>query len=460
MQNIEKPRVLIVGAGIAGMTLGMLLHKAKIPFKIFERAAVVKPLGTAMNFNATTAVMFKQCGIYDEFLAVAKPFGVIQCANTDRKIDYVMDFSEQEKLFGANGYIVPRADICDLLARQIPKEHIQMGKSIIASEQNDNNVALHFSDGTTAEGDILVGADGAYSAIRKQLYDQLKKNGRLPPGDDEPLPFKTTCLVGQTRPLDPADFPSLNWEECQVMNILKKGSPYAVSIFTTKNNTVAWAAGEVLTETHHKEGEKNEDWGPGAADAMCELFRDYPIINGGGKPMTLGDLIDLTPKEYISKVMVEEKVFDTWYSGRTVLIGDACHKISPAGGAGAANAIHDAITIANWIYALPPSPSTEDIEKYFEEYKKERLPKAKAAYNSSQMFHNIIAKPYLGMIATYCFRYMPKWLSNKIMESIMAYRPSVAFLPDVEDNGTIKPEAQLSLITRKIVKERESAAQL
>ena len=41
----KRPKVLIVGAGIGGLTLGMLLHKAKIPFEIYERAAVVKPIG-------------------------------------------------------------------------------------------------------------------------------------------------------------------------------------------------------------------------------------------------------------------------------------------------------------------------------------------------------------------------------------------------------------------------------
>lgn len=45
MSAIAKPKVLIVGAGLGGMALGILLHKAKIPFEIYERASVVKPLG-------------------------------------------------------------------------------------------------------------------------------------------------------------------------------------------------------------------------------------------------------------------------------------------------------------------------------------------------------------------------------------------------------------------------------
>ncbi|KAF8933055.1 hypothetical protein BGZ47_011061 [Haplosporangium gracile] len=55
----KRPKVLIVGAELGGLTLGMLLHKAKIPFEIYERAAEVKPLGSAMYFNTTTASLFE-----------------------------------------------------------------------------------------------------------------------------------------------------------------------------------------------------------------------------------------------------------------------------------------------------------------------------------------------------------------------------------------------------------------
>lgn len=47
----KRPKVLIVGAGLAGLTLGMLLHKAGIPFEIYERAAEVKPLGNTLFLN-------------------------------------------------------------------------------------------------------------------------------------------------------------------------------------------------------------------------------------------------------------------------------------------------------------------------------------------------------------------------------------------------------------------------
>lgn len=66
---------------------------------------------------------------------------------------------------------------------------------------------------------------------------------------------------------------------------------------------------------------RNSEWGPEAAEQMCKEVKDFPILNGDGTK-TLNYLIVNSPKRLISKVMLEEKVFNTWYSGRTVLLGD------------------------------------------------------------------------------------------------------------------------------------------
>lgn len=63
---------------------------------------------------------------------------------------------------------------------------------------------------------------------------------------------------------------------------------------------------------------RNSEWGPEANENMIKQFYDLPCPYGG----KMGNLIDATPKELISKVFVEEKMFKTWFYGRTVLIGD------------------------------------------------------------------------------------------------------------------------------------------
>ncbi|KAF9120614.1 hypothetical protein BGX30_003082 [Mortierella sp. GBA39] len=420
-----RPKVLIAGGGLGGLTMGLLLHKAGIPFEIYERATDVKPLGSSMFLNSTTASFFKQCGIYDEFVAIGKYASNILMCTEERKVDFTMEFAQHEKEFGAKGYMVTRPQFYGLLQRHMPKEHVHTGKKIVGMDQNDDGVVLRFSDGTEARGDILIGADGAYSAVRTGLYAKLKEAKKLPPSDALPLPFSTICLVGQTLPITTKEFPDLKHQGCLFRRIIGTDKMYS----TNKED----------------EAFKNSDWGPEAAMAMCEEVKDFPVMGGDGKDLTLGDLFAWSSKDYISKASLEEKVFETWYDGRTVLLGDACHKFSPSGGVGATNAIHDAIVLANYLNGLPLNPTAKDIEAVFKEYKNERISWVNNAFESSKVFRTMVGQSLKSKIIRQFFKNIPGFVMRKVESRQFCYRPQVAFLPPVEDNGAFPRAHQPSL---------------
>ncbi|KAF9154194.1 hypothetical protein BG015_001651 [Linnemannia schmuckeri] len=449
----KRPKVLITGAGLGGLTLGMLLHKANIPFEIYERAAEVKPLGSAMYFCGTTANIFKQCGIYEEFLAFGKLVSAINVCNEQREVQYKVDFAGHDEWFGANGYIISRPKMYDLLARQVPKERIHFGKKVLSMENGGNGVLIRFSDGTEAEGDILVGADGAYSTVRQNLYAKMLKAKTLPASDALPLPFTTVCLVGQTRVLSEKEFPDIALEECQFRSHVGEKKPYAWSTFTTKQGTICWICIQYLDDESSKENDAflNSEWGPEAATAMAAQVRDFPVVSGGDKKLTLGDLIDWTPKEFMSKAMQEEKVFKTWYGCRTVLIGDA-------GGVGAANAIHDAIVLANRINGLSFHPTAQEIKNAFQEYKNERNDLVKAAFDSSKVFRTMAGQGLQSKLTRYMSKHIPTWVFHRIQVQSTSYRPQAAFLPLIEDKGSYKPFDQPSLSVKAPVEVESKAS--
>ncbi|KAG0341091.1 hypothetical protein BG005_003068, partial [Podila minutissima] len=72
LEAISKPSVLISGGGIGGLTLALLLHKANIPFLVLERAKEIKPLGSFISLGPPVCPLFKQLGIYDEFVKRGK----------------------------------------------------------------------------------------------------------------------------------------------------------------------------------------------------------------------------------------------------------------------------------------------------------------------------------------------------------------------------------------------------
>lgn len=117
-------------------------------------------------------------------------------------------------------YVVSRPDLYDLLWRHVPRENIRLGKRVLSYVEEETSITVNCSDNSAFCGDILVGADGAYSAVRQHLYKKLKATTGIPRSDDIPLPFSCVCLVGQTTVLDPEDFPDLKSEKSHFTSVL------------------------------------------------------------------------------------------------------------------------------------------------------------------------------------------------------------------------------------------------
>ncbi|KAF9387531.1 hypothetical protein CPB97_002432 [Podila verticillata] len=392
MNYLSKPRVLISGAGIGGLTLAILLIKAGVQCQILEKSYEIKPLGSAMILGTGAGPLLEQLGIYDEFVELAKHATKMDIYNGNLKHAFTMDYGWLEKL----------PDLYSLLWRYVPRECILLGKRVLSFQDTDDGITVRCSDNSAYEADILVGADGAYSAVRQHMFKTLKATGKLPSVDDVALPFSCVCLVGQTTVLDPEDFPDLKSKFCEYYSILGVQNMCTWLTFTTKRNTVCWMVIQFLTKETAKTNDsfRNSEWGPEAAEAMCKEVRDFKVPGGkDGQVLTLGDYIDRSPKEYIAKVMLEEIVFETWHHGRAVLLGDACHKLiakclfqmNPTGAAGALTAMHDAVTLANWICTLD-APSPSEIDDIFKEYRAERYPVAKESFEASQLFTKTLGK--------------------------------------------------------------------
>ncbi|KAG0055386.1 hypothetical protein BGZ83_008778 [Gryganskiella cystojenkinii] len=396
--------------------------------------------------------------VYDEFVEGGKPGRV--STNYDDKGNFVgiTDFSPGIEFGGNQGYLIARPILYEILHSRIPKEKIHHKKRVESITNDVNGVRVECADGSIFEGDILVGADGAYSPVRQGLYKQLKQNNSLPSADDQPLPYNCICLLGQTVPLDPEEYPSLKEEECIYNSMDSINAPYVWATFTTKQNTICWMVVRQLDGNQSKEQETldNSEWGPEATQTMCKEVAGFVAPVGDGKVKTIGHLIEKTPKDFISKVVFEEKVFKTWYSGRTVLLGDACHKISPSGGLGAVSAIQDAVCLANWLNVLPENTSAA-AEKIFDEYRQERFPIIMDAYRSSRLFASCNEQSLKGFIVRYLFKNMPQWLWLILLKKMYSSRPQVSFLPRVEDKGSVPPIPQPSYDKTIVIMEELAA---
>ncbi|KAF9359794.1 hypothetical protein BGX26_011453, partial [Mortierella sp. AD094] len=359
------PTVLVVGGGLGGLLLGAVLESANISYHILERATEARPLGSAIGLTGNILPVFEQLGILEDLKRISLPHVSLDFFDIDRS-----------KL-GAWSTIA-RPKLYELLRKQVPDHKISMGKKVLRTKEHDNKVTVFCSDNTTYECSILVGADGAYSAVRQNMYSQLEEEGKLPLCDNDGFSIGYVTMVGVSTPTDPEKHPELKNDHAQFRSLLGVNHESAV-VITVPNNEICWRVSVQLAEPEAKEQHfRNSEWGPEAIDATLRQFEDFPCALGG----TMKELFEATPRHLISRVFLEEKVFKTWYHGRSVLIGDACHKMLPAAGQGAVMAMKDAVVLANCIYNMNDT-SSESINTAFENYFRQRYTEAEIQLKNS-----------------------------------------------------------------------------
>ncbi|KAF9903441.1 hypothetical protein EC991_003814 [Linnemannia zychae] len=454
----SPPRVLIAGAGLAGLFLGVLLEKAGIPYDIYERTAEIKPIGAIMCLSASILPAFEQLGLYEELRSISKPGGGLATFYTDDLKVVSSSRSLPDDLVGYDPAFFGRPDLYNMLFKKIPSEKIHMSKKVLSFQQNHEGVMLRFSDNTTVHGDILVGADGTHSSIRQHLYKTLDQQGLLPKEDTKEMSKGYISLVGTTDALDPAKYPCLTQRECEVSFVIgDKNTPYTWVLFSIPGNRMSWNVIVQIGVDETADAQfKSSDWVPQQNQEMMDNIRHFKTPYG-----TMGDIFDATPIERISKVYFEDKLFETWNHGRTVLIGDAAHKLLPSSGTGAVNAMQDAIILANRLYDIHPT-CFESIKDALSAYKEERFSAVKEQYPQSHMSEKLIYGHTLSdrIIRYIVFNWLPESIRRKQVHKDSAYRPQANFLPEVPKRGSIVtyPQKPSTRIQKKDGEAKKKAA--
>ncbi|KAF9406377.1 hypothetical protein BGZ94_003137 [Podila epigama] len=340
-----------------------------------------------------------------------------------------------------------------MLLRRIPASRLHFNKRVVSLVQGENGVLIRCHNNDMYEADLLVGADGGNSAVRQALFSKLQQVKKLPAHDLAPPVFNRVTIVGQTFPLSRRDFPELSRMDSP-FECVAADKGFGCVTFTTKADTICWTASFRLNKTtaKHNDPFRSTEWGPEGAEQMCRQVKDVPIVGGNGQ-LTIGDLIEMSPKHLITKLVIEEKVFKTWYSDRTVLLGDACHRMNPAGGMNAA-------VLANWINTLGREASMNDITEIFREYKNERYGYIQERFQMSVALNQMRTGSLQGRLARFLVRNMPRWAKSMAGPTGITCRPQVSFLPLVKDTGAMRPVPQQSLEkTLLILKRKQEEAQ-
>ncbi|KAF9581490.1 hypothetical protein BGW38_001468, partial [Lunasporangiospora selenospora] len=338
-------RVTIVGGGIGGLALANMFERANISYIILEKATRIRALGSSLGLDASSLPVMEQLGLLDDFYRVSKPVRHFNFYNESAKRVGMIDFSDLEEIGGYPAIILDRPAFYQILQKNIPKHKIFYNKRVLSVTQTEESATCQCADGSAYLSDIVIGADGAYSAVRQNIYKSLKQQGRLSSNDDKPLGYNQHCLgkfkwgggfvlfscektlmvkfhqIGVSEPLDPEKYPCLKLDTTDFEIVIPKDRPYYAIYMPLPNNRLSFAVIQNVPRADARTGDsfKFSEWGPEAAVEMAEVVRDLANPFGG----TFGDIIDNTPTDLISKIMLEEKFFECWHDGRVVLLGDA-----------------------------------------------------------------------------------------------------------------------------------------
>ncbi|KAF9923334.1 hypothetical protein FBU30_006604 [Linnemannia zychae] len=457
--------VLIAGAGLGGLMMANLLGRAGINYLVFEKADRVRALGSAINLACNVQPLFAQLGLEEGLIKISKPSNSVNVYNEKLKSIGHINYEEYISISGYASRTMARPDLVALLLGNIPSSKILLNKKVQHIEQDSYKVTLHCADGSFYQGDVLVGSDGAYSKVRQSIFQELDKQQILPKSDAESMRACHMSILGITQPLDPERYPVLKEPATRYDSVIGIDKPNTWRYFTIPDNRIAWridhqiAASPMTTSrsrSHIKSTSpissksssmvSNEkvpkasmallEWGTESSDAIPDEWRKFPCPIGG----TMGDLFDQTPRETVSKVVLEEKLYQTWYHGRIVLIGDACHKMLPNSGRGAVNAMLDAIILTNALYEKAAlDPNLENTEEAFREYYDERYPHAIAEIERSKRMARVVAGQTWAdtLVRKVFFKILPKRSQDNSYAAMLSYRPQLAFLPQVPERGSI-----------------------
>ncbi|KAF9114064.1 hypothetical protein BGX27_000195 [Mortierella sp. AM989] len=429
----RRPVVLIAGAGIGGLMMGILLERACIPYQIFERAREIKPYGAVVSLNGSIQPALEQLGLLDEISDSAYPcYSISLYHNTLEHIGSI-SVKDTKEVTGYENLMITRKKLYDILLKKIPSYKISFRKRIIDVEDIDNRVVIHCSDNTSYAGSLLIGADGACSSIRQSLYRRLNEDGLLPKKDTRDFGVSYVSIVGVAKPKNPYIYSQLQSDFPPYDSVVGLGG-MCWGVVALPNKEISWNINIQLTEKEASSQRSNStSWSAEANIGLLKKLSDLPSPWGG----TMGNLIDMTPVELRSKAIVEDKLYETWSHGRTVLIGDARHKMLVTSGLGTVNAIQDAIILSNCLYDMPDS-SIRSISNAFQEYFDQRYPHAKKTFKSSAVLSGMIKGQTWKdkLMRKLVFHHLPNWVRVRNDKNYAAYRPHVTWLQPIPNRGT------------------------
>jgi len=308
-------RILVVGAGIGGLAVARTLARAGFSAEVVERERAWDEVGMGIYLPGNAARALRALGLEQ---AVSERGIVIPRQRvSDHRGRLLVEVDLAELWDGVGPCLaLQRADLHAVLLEGARDVQIGMGSNVRGLRENNGTVSVEFGDGTASDYDLVIGADGIHSTVRRLAFGS---DATARPVGQMGWRFTTACPDEIT-----------TWSAML-------GHRTAFLMIPIGNGRVYCYCDVVSTS-----GDDHEDFG--------RLFSGYAEPVPG--------LIDSVPDgALVHRSTIEEVALDSWVRGRVLLVGDAAHATSPNMAEGAAMALEDALVLAECLRRLEAIPA-------------------------------------------------------------------------------------------------------
>lgn len=355
----SKPKIAIIGAGMGGLTAAATLISAGFDAEIYEQASRFTRLGAGIQMSPNAMKVLRSIGLEPALRQIAfRPPGQFSREWDTGKLLLDVPFGDvAESRYGAPYLLMHRGDLHLLLARVVPEARIHLSKKLVRLENHDSGVRLHFADGTTSDADAVIGADGVHSTVRTLLFGVEKPTytGRVA--------YRTT-------------FPAKLLGGVEIDDCTKWWGQdrHIVIYYVTCNRD------EVYFVTSVPEPDWTEESWSMKGD-LGELRRAFE----GFHPQVRA-VLDACPEVHKWAINVREPL-PHWGDGRVVLLGDACHPMTPYMAQGAATSMEDAVVLTRCLQDMKSGGDIVHAFRRYERTRKERTSKIQFHSHENKWLH-------------------------------------------------------------------------
>jgi 2-polyprenyl-6-methoxyphenol hydroxylase-like FAD-dependent oxidoreductase len=347
-------KIAVIGAGIGGLAIASLLARRGHDVHVFEQAPCFARIGAGIQMAPNAMKVLRRLGIEDHVRGIGFQSAVALSRewNTGEITSELKLGREVEARYGAPYVFLHRADLHAALLSVVPSGVLHLGMKLMGMDRARGGVALTFANGTPVNADMVIGADGVHSFVRETLLgpERPRFTGRVA--------YRTTFAASRLGSTRVTPVRTKWWGPDRHMVVYYVTATLDELYFVT---SVPESAEWMTPESWSAKGD------------VDELRKAY-----AGFHPEVQAVIDACPEVY-KWALLERDPLPKWGDDAVVLLGDACHPMTPYMAQGAASALEDAAVLTRCLEGV----ERDGLPEAFAMYETTRKPRASAIQASS-----------------------------------------------------------------------------